>query len=362
MAKTTAKEIAAQLGLSAAAVSMAINGKPGVSDETRARVLAVCAQKGYRVRNSAHATTQHTSTRDCVATPAQTSKPSKTLCFMIFINELLHVWENSTVYTFNMQGVEAAAQLYGYNTIIRYLHADSILSSGNLNFLNSIDGLVLLGTDITPSCAGDLRTMLEHIPNTPTVILDSTMLFDCADCIGNDNFGGAYLAVTHLAQRGCTKIAYLCARSRIDIFKERGAGVQAALADTNLPLFAQVAVGISNDEAYTDTLTWLRSADPLPDAIFAENDVLAAAAARAMASCGIKIPGDISIIGFDNIPITEQTSPPLSTIHSYKDDLGAAAVQMIVQRALLNQHAPERQHGFLKAQMATRLIQRQSVR
>ncbi len=350
MAKITAKQIAAQLGISAAAVSMAINGKPGVSNETRARVLAICEQKGYHVAPSQP------------STKASPKAETKTLCFMIFMDKLLHIWENSTVYTFNMQGVEAAAKIHGYNTLIRYLHADTILAPSNLEFLKSIDGLILLGTDITASCADDIRIMLQSIPDTPTVILDSNMLFDCADCIGNDNFGGAYQAVSHLAQRGCKKITYLCAKQRIGIFKERGAGVRAALKDANLSLYEQVAVGISNDEAYADISAWLRSGKPLPDGIFAENDVLAAAAARAMASCNIEIPAQISIIGFDNIPITEQTNPPLSTIHSYKDDLGAAAVQMIVQRKQLSECLPARQHGFIKAQMATRLIERQSVK
>ncbi len=355
MAKITAKEIAAQLGISAAAVSMAINGKPGVSDKTRAQVLAACTQMGYPLKRDTPVAINRTPNAQKQAAP-------KTLCFMIFMNEFLHIWENSSVYTFNMQGVEAAAKTYGYNTLIRYLHADSILAPANLDFLKTIDGLILLGTDITPSSAGDIRTMLDFISGTPTVILDSTMLFDRADCIGNDNFGGAYQAVSHLAQRGCEKITYLCARPRIDIFKERGAGVRSALADANLPLFSKVSVGISSDEAYSDILAWLRSGAPLPDGIFAENDILAAAAARAMATCGIKIPAQISIIGFDNIPITEQTNPPLSTIHSYKDDLGATAVQMILQRAHLNECLPAHRHGFIKAQMATRLVERQSVR
>ncbi len=350
MAKITAKDIAAQLGISAAAVSLAINGKKGVSDETRAQVLEACIQAGYPV------------TRSPAPDVPLTKQSNQTICFMIFVDELLHIWENSPFYTFNMQGVESAATNHGYNTLIRYLQADAILSPANLDFLQTVDGLILLGTDITNRCVDDIRTMLDSIPNTPTVVLDNTMLFDRADCIGNDNFGGAYQAVTHLAKRGCGKIAYLCSRPRISIFEEREAGVCAALRDANLPLFEQVAVGVSNDEAYDDILAWLRRGDPLPDGIFAENDVMAAAAARAMAACGIDIPRQISIIGFDNIPVTEQTNPPLSTIHSYKDDLGATAVHMIIQRSWMNQYPQTKGHGFIKVQMATKLVKRQSVR
>ncbi len=349
MAKVTAKEIAAQLGISAAAVSLAINGKRGVSEETRAQVLEACAKAGYPVEPPA------------TQIPVSQS-PNRTLCFMIFVDELLHIWENSPFYTFNMQGVEAAATTHGYNTLIRYLQADAILSPANLEFLKTVDGLILLGTDVTDRCVDDIRAMLDAIPDTPKVVLDSMMLFDRADSLGNDNFGGAYQAVSHLAQRGCEKIAYLCSRSRISIFEEREAGVRAALNDADLPLFAEIQSGISNDDAYGDILAWLREGNPLPDGIFAENDVLAAAAARALTACGIEIPDQVSVIGFDNVPVTEQTNPPLSTIHSYKDDLGATAVHMLLQRQWMNQYSQGRRSGFLKIQMSTRLVQRKSVK
>lgn len=349
MAKITAKDIASQLGISAAAVSLAINGKRGVSDETRAQVLEACAKAGYVInRPEAHTTTSNS--------------PAKTLCFMIFIDELLHIWEHSPFYTFNLQGVAAAAASFGYNTLIRYLHTDTILTPSNLQFLQSLDGLILLGTDISPRCEKDVRTMLDSIPNIPKVVLDSMLLSDQVDCLGNDNFGGAYQAVSYLAERNCRKIAYLCSRPRISIFEERESGVLAALRHAGLILFAKIPCGISNDEAYADIYAWLREGNPLPDGIFAENDVLAAAATRAISAHGLSIPKDISIIGFDNLPVAEQTYPPLSTIHSYKDDLGATAVNMLLQRQWLNQYTQGRPAGFVKAQMSTRLVLRSSVK
>lgn len=281
---------------------------------------------------------------------------------MIFVDELLRVWENSPFYAYNMQGVEAAATLHGYNTLIRYLQADSILSQQNLAFLQSVDALILLGTDITPSTASNIRTMLASIPNTPTVIMDNMSLSSWADCVGNDNHGGAYQAVTHLINQGCRHIAYLCARTRIPNFDEREAGVMAALHQANLPLFGKIQCSISTEGAYQDLLTWFQSGNSIPDGIFAENDVLAAAATRAMAACGISVPEKVSIVGFDNLPITEQTHPPLSTIHSYKDDLGATAVEMVLHRLWMQHYCQGRPTGTLKIQMATELVKRNSVR
>ena len=351
MGKITAKEIAAQLGISAAAVSLAINGKRGVSDETRAQVLDACRKAGYIVDPP-----------DSPVVASVSVAPTKTLCFMIFIDELLHIWENSPFYTYNLQGIEAAAASHGYNTLIRYLHTDTILTPSNLQFLQSLDGLILLGTDITTRSEQAVRTMLNSIPNTPKVVLDSMLLAGQVDCLGNDNFGGAYQAVIHLAVRGCRKIAYLCSRPRITIFEEREAGVRAALAHAGLPLFAKIPCGISNDEAYADVTAWLKGGNPLPDGIFAENDVLAAAASRALSTFGLSVPADVSIVGFDNLPITEQTSPPLSTIHSHKNDLGATAVNMLLQRQWLNDYAKGRPVGFVKSQMSTLLVERNSVR
>lgn len=346
MAKMTAKQIAQTLGVSTAAVSLALNGKPGLGADTRARILAACQEAGFAMPQAEQ--------------PVQGKQ--KTLCFMIFVDELLRVWENSPFYAYNMQGVESAATLHGYNTLIRYLQADSILSAQNLAFLQSLDALILLGTDITPSTAGDIRRMLGTIANTPTVIMDNMSLSSWADCIGNDNHGGAYQGVTHLVNQGCRKIAYLCARTRIPNFDEREAGVMAALRHANLPLFGKIQCSISTEEAYQDLLNWFQSGNALPDGIFAENDVLAAAAVRAMAVCGISVPDKVSVVGFDNLPITEQTHPQLSTIHSYKDDLGATAVQMILHRLWMQDYCQERPTGTLKIQMATELVKRKSVR
>ncbi|WP_409968093.1 LacI family DNA-binding transcriptional regulator [Bengtsoniella intestinalis] len=346
MAKMTAKQIAQSLGVSTAAVSLALNGKPGLGAQTREKILTACKEAGFAM--------------------PQTSQPQqpqqKTLCFMIFVDELLRVWENSPFYAYNMQGVEAAATLHGYNTMIRYLQADSILSLQNLNFLKSLDGLILLGTDITPRTAGDIRTMLASIPQTPTVIMDNMSLSSFADCVGNDNHGGAYQAVTHLVNQGCRHIAYLCARTRIPNFDEREVGVMDALRHANLPLFGKIQCSISTEEAYQDLVSWFQSGNPLPDGIFAENDVLAAAATRAMTVCGISVPNQVSIIGFDNLPITEQTHPPLSTIHSYKDDLGATAVEMVIHRRWMQRYCQGRSTGTIKVQMSTELVKRKSVR
>lgn len=346
MAKMTAKQIAQTLGVSTAAVSLALNGKPGLGVETRARILAACQEAGFSMPK--------------VTQPQQPQQ--KNLCFMIFVDELLRVWENSPFYAYNMQGVEAAASLHGYNTVIRYLQADTILSPKNLAFLQSLDALILLGTDVTRRTSGDIRTMLASIPNTPAVVMDNMGLSSFADCIGNDNHGGAYKAVTHLIDQGCRKIAYLCARTRIPNFDEREAGVMAALAHAKLPLFGKIQCSISTEDAYNDLLTWFQSGNALPDGIFAENDVLAAAAARAMTVCGISVPNKVSLVGFDNLPITEQTSPPLSSIHSYKDDLGATAVQMILHRCWMQDYCQDHPTGLLKVQMSTELVKRKSVR
>lgn len=350
MANKTAKEIATALGVSPAAVSLAINGKPGVSDKTRAKILAACQEAGFAMGSAV------------VPAVVENQGTTKTLCFMIFVDELLNILENSTFYAFNMQGVEAAASINGYNTLVRYLQKDAILSRENLAFLKTLDGLILLGTDITAGTAPAIRTMLDTIPNVPKVVLDTMMLADCVDCVGNDNFGGAYQAVTHLISQGCRQIAYLCARSRIPNFNERESGVLAALKKADLPLFSKIQCSIGNEEAYRDILAWIHAGNVMPDAIFAENDVLAVAACRAMHVCGIQIPQQVSIIGFDNLPITEQTNPPLTTMHSYKDDLGATAVGMMLHRQRMNGYCNGRDTGFLKVQMTTPLVMRKSVR
>lgn len=347
MAKITAKQLAKSLGISASAVSLALNGKPGVSEKTRAGVIRSAAECGYSVPRASEPA-------------AHTAK--KNICFLIYADRIAGIAEHTSFSTFVMQGAETAARELGYNVLIRRFTAGSA-SDGYAEVFSDADALILLGTDITERRLGEVGALLAFAHAIPVVVVDNDLLCERTDCIGNDNFTGALNAVKHLLSRGCGKIGYLRSRQRIANFDARADGVLSALAQAGRELFCTVDVGISSEQAYADMDAWLEGLPALPDAFFADNDVLAAAAVRALKRRRIGVPDQVSVIGFDDIPGCEMCDPPLSTVRSFKERLGSSAVRLIHSRLTAGESLATVQHtGVFRIQLSTELQIRQSVR
>lgn len=345
MAGVTAKDIAARLGISASAVSLALNGKQGVSEQTRTAVFEAAAQMGYGGIKTQPALFQ-----------------SSRICFVFYISKLVSIAENTTFSSFVLQGVESAASALGYSTQVRYLRSGESIEKQAADICRDTEGIILLGTDITADNLGEIEAFIAAVSSKPVVVLDSFLLADKLDCVGNDSFGGARLAVRYLVERGCRRIGYLRSRHRILNFEERESGLRAALTEAGLTPDVIVDIGISFDEAIVDMEKYIRSSRELPDAFFAENDVIAAAATRALKASGIQVPSQVSIIGFDDIPICELSDPALTTVHAFKERLGAVAVRLLHSRLEAGQNtlnAPD--SGLLRVALSTELHIRSSV-
>lgn len=328
MAGITAKMIAEQLGVSQAAVSIALNGKSGVSAETRAQILAYAEKMGYNAAKLAAVRAQR-----------------KRLCFVFYVNRLVSIAENTTFSSFVLKGAEAAASAMDYSISVRYFRAGEPFADQLNSQLSDIDGIILLGTDITDGSVREVRNFLDRIYPVPVVIIDSYENFGIADCICNDNFGGAKQAVEYLIGRGCRDVGYLRSKHRIDNFCQREAGVRAALREAGMHLNTVVDTEVSFDDAYNGIERYISMSDNIPDAFFAENDVIAAAAIRAFNAHNIKVPEQVSLIGFDDLPICELTAPYLTTVHSFKEQLGEAAVKILSMKFMPDsaETVPEKQ-------------------
>ena len=346
MAGVTAKQIAQQLGISQAAVSIVLNGRPGVSDETRRLVLETADRLGY---NPARITAVR--------------ERSRRLCFIFYVNQLVSIAENTTFSSFVLQGAEAAASRLGYSIFVRYFHAGEPFVEQASELVGSSDGIILLGTDITDDCRDEVARFLERFSSMPVVIIDAEDSFGVADCVINDNYGGALQAVEYLISRGCSRIGYIRSGHRISTFLKREAGLKDALRKHGLSVDTVIDTEVSFDEAYNRIDQYLSHVHDLPDAFFAENDVIAAAAIRAFNAHGIAVPDRISIIGFDDIPVCDLTAPSLSTVHSYKEQLGEAAVNILSDKFPLYADGANRTpRGCMCVSISTDLHIRASVK
>ncbi len=322
MGNITSKELAQKLGVSAAAVSIALNGKTGISDKTRNMILNAALEQGFT---------------PAISKENKTKQQSKTICYLVITDKYVKSGEHSLFESMVLYGVDAAAHAIGYNILVKYTDVRNVLDQNILDLLTSADGLVILAADINQSTVSIMRKLMEITKDIPKVILDNMILAGEEDCIGNDNFYGSSLATKALIDSGCKKIGYIKSKSRLLNFDERELGLKSTLENNNMSLFTTVDVGLSSAESYVDITNWLNSKPKLPDAFFADNDVLAISAIRAIKAHGLSVPEDISIIGFDDIPMAEMTEPTLSTIKCSKEDLGIAAVYDLYTKININQ-------------------------
>ena len=327
MSGVTAKDIAKKLGISTASVSVALNGKPGVSQATRNKILAAAAEMGYYDQKNA-------------------SAGGKLLCFLIYVDQVVGIAQESTFYTFVLKGIEAQAKQLGYRVLIRYYYANRDFAEQLSDILGDLAGLLILGTDLTAARKAQLAPLIDGTDFPfPVVMIDNFLCSGCVDCVGNDN--------------------HLRARQRVSNFDDREKGIHAALAE-QLPDAARsleiIDVDIAADRAYQDLDRWLEGRTALPQALFAENDVVAAAAIRALTARGIRVPQDISVMGFDDIPLCEMVEPTITTVHSFKETLGREAVTLLHRRISSGQSAAQIQaSGVMKVSLSTRIVARKSV-
>src|SRR5699024_4197049 len=130
MARITAKDIAEKLGVSTASVSVALNGKPGVSQATREKILAAAAAMGYSL-------------------PKASSGDGRLVCFRLSAEPAVAVAKESSFSTFVLKGVEDTAKVLGYRVLIRYAYAGRDLTAQLEDILDELAGLLILGTDLT---------------------------------------------------------------------------------------------------------------------------------------------------------------------------------------------------------------------
>ena len=347
MPSTTARDIAKKLGISTASVSVALNGKPGVSQATRDKVLAAATELGYTISKN-------------------TIAEKKLLCFLIYVDQIVGIAQETTFYTFVLKGVEAAAKALGYRILIRYYYANRSFDEQVSDIIQDISGMLILGTDLTASRRSEVGPFIgERNMPFPIVIIDNFTFSAYVDCVGNDNLYGAKSAISYLIDMGHQHIGYLRAKQRITNFEDRENGIKMALVEhaaPDAPPLEIINVDIAADKAFHDVSLWLESVPKLPDALFAENDMVATAAIRALSAKNIKVPDDISVMGFDDIPICEMVDPTITTVHSFKEKLGEEAVSLLHKRLCQEDTVQSAQEsGVVKVSMSTRIIARQSV-
>lgn len=339
----TNREIAQKLGISPAALSLIINHKPGVSDATRANVLAQLQEMGcdYLIKK----------------TPA--AAPSSNLCFIIYKRhgEILDL---HPFFLLLMENIETHARTHGYNLLLSTIDKRRPMEP-QIRHINELDsqGVIIFATEMQDEDMNAFRDL-----QVPVVALDNDFTRLTCNTIAINNQMGTYQAIEYLVRMGHTRIGYLKSNIRISSFEERQQGYENSLVHFNLSFSPSdiLEVHYTEEGSYRDIKHHLDenpSAD-LPEAFVTDDDTIAVGALRAFLEHGYSIPGDISIIGFNDRPTCEVTDPPLSSINVSKHALAVEAVDELL-RLIQNQESITPETRSRKIRIGTKLIIRESV-
>lgn len=332
----TAKELAEKLNLSATAISMALNNKPGVSKETRQLILKEAEMAGYDFTNLS----------------LKKNKSGEIFCIIYRSHNA--ILNYTPIFSELTDGIEQECRRNDYRlkTLQIYEKTDDVQKYMEDLRVSGCVGIILLGTEIT---AAVCKKFLQ-LP-VPVILLDSYFDSVNCSCILINNAQGAYLATNYLIDRRGKQPGHLCSSYKIENFTERKNGFQRAIREHGMSVGKSVSHELSPsvEGAFSDMLEIIDRGDDLANCYFADNDLIAIGAMKAFKLRGYKIPEDIAIIGFDNISEGRIVDPSLTTIDIPRSFMGQTAARQLIHQ--LSNPVPH----TIKIEVSTSIIKRFSV-
>lgn len=311
--KVTLADVARESGVSPATVSLTLRNKPGVGYETRQRVIEAAQVLGYLVSPSP--TAANTAGVNGVGLILKVQRDESML--------------SNYFYTPVLAGIEATCRRQHINLFYAHLPVDAHnnpIEPPRLLREQSADGLLIVGAYLN-------KTMLQMIQaqSAPLVLVDAYAELDEFDAVVTDNVSGAYEATRYLIDHGHRHIALVGTEpDSYPSILERRQGYLQALADAGLPP-TLIDCHHHPDDAFPAVKTFLQHESKIT-AVLGANDEVAIATKRAVESLGKRVPTDYSIVGFDNISLTQHMTPPLTTMRIDKQGMGRLAAQLLFNR------------------------------
>lgn len=334
------KQIAEIAQVSPATVSLALNNKPGVAPATRARILSI---------------QESLAKRDGTQSFNQLIKGSVRFLKIVKHGHILNRDHDVFVAAY-IEGMDKESRKHGYNLEITHISAEQIQDFiGHLNSSFS-KGLIILGTELS---AADILAF-ESV-NVPIVIIDTSYEFIKLDFVDMNNIEALFQIVGYLKANNHREIGFLwgeqvAARN----FALRREGFEQAMRYYGLPFSAAsslLTVDSTFNEACQGVLGLLRRGLKLPTALVCANDLIASACLKAFKQADIRVPDDVSLVGFDNLPMCEMIDPPLTTMQVSKHQIGERAMEILLGRIANRISLPT-----MKVSVGGELVIRKSVR
>lgn len=301
---TTIKDVALAAGVSVATVSRAMNGQANVSPETSARILAVMQQLRYSPHGAAQSLVTRRTQTIGVLLPDMHGE---------FFSELI-------------RGIDTAARMRRLHLLLSSSHGDLADTTAALKAMRGrVDGLIVMAPTATAQFFHDF------LPDTPPAVLINAGTDSGSHIrVRIDNHGGAVEMVKHLHRLGRRRIVFVSGPHDNYDAKERLRGYRETVANLGLDYAPVVVHGDFSEPSGIRAGMQIAALADRPDAVFAANDMMAIGCLNALAEAGIRVPEDMAVVGYDDIPIARLIRPALTTVAVPIVDLGTAAVDRLL--------------------------------
>jgi LacI family transcriptional regulator, galactose operon repressor len=304
--RPTIYDVARLAGVSTATVSRALNGTAQIAPATRRAIDAAVEQLGYRPNSIA---------RSLVTKSTQT--------IALLLPDI-----SNPFYADLVSGIQEYALANDHTMLLCTTEGDAEREEEYLQLLRAkqVDGALVDGLVLPPD-----RIARFVRDGFPIVCLDRDIDSSAIPLVQVDNRLGGRVATQHLILLGHRRIAHVTGAATLGISKERRAGYADALEKAGIEVdSAYITVGTFTEDGGYRAARLLLEVEPRPTAIFAANDLTAVGAINAIVERGLRVPDDVSVVGFDDVRLAAYTAPPLTTVKQPADRIARLATELLI--------------------------------
>ncbi|WP_178987153.1 LacI family DNA-binding transcriptional regulator [Winogradskyella schleiferi] len=330
--KTTIYDIAKKVNLTAATVSRALNNNPKISENTRKLVQEMALEMNYEQN-----------------TLAKALKSGKSFNVGVIVPRM-----DSNFFASVIRGIEEELYPKGYHVIVCQTHDQEKLETGNImSLINAqVDGILM---SISNSKTKNKIFNSLSQKRVPLIFFDRKKDISGVSSVTIDDFNGAYQATKHLIEQGCRRIAHLSNDRSLEIFKNRYLGYKQAIIDHGLEFDESLVIEtISKVDEGRKVAKQLLNMDTPPDAIFSSSDFSALGAIQEIKAQGLRIPKDISVVGFSNEPFTRFMELSISSVDQSPIEMGRIAAKVFLDEVDVNLKTRKQQQIVLHPELMVR--------
>lgn len=305
MKQPTIIDVARRAGVSKSLVSLVMRGSDGVSEERRTAVLEAAAELGYRTNAVARSLVER-----------------RSHVIGIVLSDL-----HNPFFADLIDGIEEVAVTNGYRAVIAaaFLNAQRESTAVETLLQMRVDGLIMAGATVS------LTEIEQAAKRVPMVLVARPTRSPLMDSVRNDDVLGAAAVVDHLVELGHERIAHIHAGTAPGA-RERRQGYEGGMRRHGLhDRVASIQGGYTHAEGLEAMGTML-TRQALPTAVFVANDTAAIGALEALDAAGVHVPGDMSVVGYDNLPISGLHRIALTTVDQPTGQMGRKAVELLIER------------------------------